>query len=358
MPSSPINISAERLKEYFEKVNGKWGSYKPAPSGVKVELSGIDAAMSVPMTSIAMHMRDDMSYASMVTGETRPIFGPGISVNVFLALAAHGLSDSVFRFSWVGDAKSGTIYIESFSGGPSDENTLTDSSGTLTIGSLTFEYMGSWSAQRLPALKKALTLIPESTLTAVDGMKFKLDTGTAPTGEDGHYDEKDHRVVIFTSAFRPNDLRRTGESTWAVYAIAHEIGHAIDLAPLRKAWKAYEGGGGAANLKKAASLSGAKWEDSGGTWEIAEGIKEKDGEFRKAAVKDGLGVTKTSVTEEGGAKTELTHLKGGVTEYSNTNWTELYGESFALYITDPATLKLVRPNIYAYFVKKFPRKAP
>jgi hypothetical protein len=70
-----------------------------------------------------------------------------------------------------------------------------------------------------------------------------------------------------------------------VYAIAHEIGHAIDLAPLRAAWKAYEAGGGAANLKKA------------------------------AAVKDGVGVTTTKVTTEEGATTDLEHLKGGVTAY-------------------------------------------
>jgi hypothetical protein len=55
---------------------------------------------------------------------------------------------------------------------------------------------------------------------------------------------------------------------------------------------------------------------------------------------------------------ELTHLKGGVTEYGNTDWSELYAECFALYTTDPATLKLIRPNVYAYFAAKFPRQTP
>jgi hypothetical protein len=279
-------------------------------------------------------------------------------VSVFLALAAHGLSDGVFRFSWVGDDKTGTIFIETSPGGPKEENTLTDSSGTITIGTLTFEYSGSWNDKRLPALTKALALVPENALATVDGMKFKLDSGTPPSGEDGHYDDETHTVEIFTSAFRPDDVRRAGESSWAVYAIAHEIGHAVDLAPLRKAWKAYQGGGGAANLKKASSLSGAKWADTGGTWERNERIDKTDNEFRKAAVKDGVGVARTKITDDSGATTELAHLKGGVTEYANTDWTELYGESFALYTTDPATLKLIRPNLFAYFAAKFPRKAP
>jgi hypothetical protein len=40
------------------------------------------------------------------------------------------------------------------------------------------------------------------------------------------------------------------------------------------------------------------------------------------------------------------HLKSGISNYSNKNWSELYAESFALYTTDPATLKLLRPNPY------------
>jgi hypothetical protein len=48
----------------------------------------------------------------------------------------------------------------------------------------------------------------------------------------------------------------------------------------------------------------------------------------------------------------------GISDYGNTNWTELYAESFALYTTDPSTLQLLRPNIYAYFVAKLPRQPP
>jgi hypothetical protein len=167
-----------------------------------------------------------------------------------------------------------------------------DNNGTITIGSLTFEHTGSWSADRLAALNKALALIPQDALKIVDGMKFRIDAGTSPNGEDGHYEEEKRTVVIFSSAFRANDLKRTGESRWAVYAITHEIGHAIDLANLGKAWADYQSSGKESKLKDAVSPSGSKWEkDGGGVGQMEERINNKDGEFRKAAIKDGSDVT-------------------------------------------------------------------
>jgi Domain of unknown function (DUF4157) len=360
LPSTSITISDDKLKEYFEKLkNGNWGAYKEAPKGVTVTMEGIDAGFLTPMTSIAMHMRDDMSYSSPVTGETKQIFGSGITVSVYLPLAKHGMADGVYRFAWTGSDTKGVIYIESAAGMPKEQNTLTDATGSITIGKLKFEYKGSWAADRLTALKKALALIPEAALGIVDGLKFEIQNGSGPDGEDGHYDEDKHTIVIFTSAFKSDDAKRMGESTWAVFAIAHEIGHAIDRAPLSKAWADYQTSGSEKKLKAAVSPSGAKWEkDGAGTWQIAERITKVDEEFRKAASKDGVAPTTTKITDASGAKQTISQLKGGVSEYGAKDWTELYAESFALYTTDPMTLKLIRPNIHAYFAGKFPRTKP
>jgi hypothetical protein len=51
-------------------------------------------------------------------------------------------------------------------------------------------------------------------------------------------------------------------------------------------------------------------------------------------------------------------LKGSETDYGNTNWKELFAESFMLFTTDPGLLQAIRPNIHAYFVKEFPPSAP
>jgi hypothetical protein len=361
LPSTHITIPAEKLEEYFEKVkSGEWGAYKEAPKGINVELGGIDLGFLTPMTSIVMHMRDDMSYLSPVTGETMQIFGPGVTVSVYLQLAKHGMADGVYRIAWTGSDKKGTIYIESASGMPTEQNKLTDKSGTISIDKLKFDYTGKWSTQQLAALHKALALIPVTALGIVDGLKFKIESGSGPKGEDGHYEEDKHTIVVFTSAFRPDDVKRMGESTWAVFAIAHEIGHAVDRQPLSKAWRESQTSSGKnKKLEAAVSASGAKWEKGATSiWEIAERITKVDVEFRKVAGKDGVAPTTAGITKPSGAKQTTSLLKGGVSEYSNKNWTELYAESFALYTTDAVTLKLIRPSIYAYFASKFPRTKP
>lgn len=43
------------------------------------------------------------------------------------------------------------------------------------------------------------------------------------------------------------------------------------------------------------------------------------------------------------------------TIYANTNDKESFAEAFALYVTEPETLKTLSPNVYAYFLQKFPR---
>lgn len=359
LPSAPATIPAETLKEYFERLkNDKWGSSRPAPQGVTVELQGIKDDFKTPMTSLAMHLNAQVSYASTVTGVTKAMFGPGTSITLKLALAKHGLADGNYRFSWTGDDQTGTIYIEASGAGPKDENAPAESGGKVTVGGLNFEATGTWSPEQLGYLKKALALIPLEALKAVDGLKFKIDSGSGSAGEDGNYDETTHTVTLFGGAFNVSDTR-FGESPKPVQELAHEIGHAIDIAPLRKAWQTYQSSGKSSDLTSTAAESGSKWEqDSNKLWQMAERIAKADGAFRAAATKDGVATTKTKIKDTSGAEQTLTHLKGGISDYGNTNWTELYAESFALYTTDPSTLQLLRPNIYAYFAGKYPRQTP
>ncbi|NJN81175.1 MAG: DUF4157 domain-containing protein [Caldilineaceae bacterium] len=303
LPSAPTTIPADILKEYFEKMkSGNWGSYRAAPKGVSVELQGIKDEYKTPMTSIAMYMNAQISYPSTVTGVTKPMFGPGISITLQLALAQHGLADAAYRFSWTGDAASGTIYIEAMAAGPKAENTPTETSGKIAVGGLNFEAVGSWSSEQMGYLKRALALIPLDALKQVDGLKFKIRSGSGGQGEEGSYDETTHTVTMFSSAFTTSDVR-TGDSPKPVRELAHEIGHAIDIAPLKAAWKKYQSSGKSNDLTGAASPSGSKWETGSDTkWQMADRITKKDGDFRIAAGKDGVGVTKTEVTVPAGRR--------------------------------------------------------
>jgi hypothetical protein len=359
LPSTAVPLPEATVDKYFEKLkSGAWGARLEAPSGVTVTLSGIKDEFRTPMTSIAMEMAQSMSYNSPVTGQQKNVFGPNTTVAVYLKLARHGLADGLYRFSWVGDDQSGTIYIESRAGGPKEENQPSESGGKIGVGKLAFEARGSWSREQMQALKQALALVPLKALEQVDGLKFEIKSGSSTSGEDGHYDDDRHTVVLYSSAFRTS-AARYGASAWPVQAIVHEIGHAVDLAPLGQAWQTYQAGGGESKLKAAMSQSGNKWQkDKSGTWQMAERLKNVDNPFRQAAAKDGVAVTETKAKDTEGREIKLAHLKGGPTEYATKNWTELYAESFALYVNDPETLKLIRPSMYAYLEKQFPRKSP
>ncbi len=276
-PSSAVALTDAKVDSYFEKVGDKWGSSKTKPSGVSIELSGINKDFLTPMTSLAMEL-EDMTYASPVTGQQKTIFGPNLTVTVHLKLAKHGLADGNYRFAWVGNRKSGIIYIESSSGGPAPENTPTTSGSDLKVGGLTFTTLGSWKKEQLSALKEALSLTPLSALSKVDGLKFQIKSGSSSDGEDGHYEDDKHKIVIYTSAFK-DSAARYGSSKWATQAIVHEIGHAVDLAPLREAWNKTPTSGtkkemaaAAKELKKATSESGTKWGKASKTdpWEKQE----------------------------------------------------------------------------------------
>jgi hypothetical protein len=46
-----------------------------------------------------------------------------------------------------------------------------------------------------------------------------------------------------------------------------------------------------------------------------------------------------------------------ISPYAEDSWEEYFAESFALYITDPDTLKRLRPKIYEHFEDRFnPKK--
>jgi hypothetical protein len=72
----------------------------------------------------------------------------------------------------------------------------------------------------------------------------------------------------------------------------------------------------------------------------------READFRKAAEKDGV-VPKTK---------KGTTLKRGITEQGRENYNQLFAESFMLYVNDPDLFKLIRPHLYEYFAKHFPRK--
>ena len=142
--------------------------------------------------------------------------------------------------------------------------------------------------------------------------------------------------------------------------LRHEIGHALDLRVLERAWTAFDSAGQSksarATLLATRSPSGARYvHDAGsGDFNVEQALDDSDGAFRKAAGKDKVARdTSGRTTVEG----STANLSGGVTSYSDTDYEELFAESFALYSSAPETLRQLRPNIYNYFSSKYPRPA-
>lgn len=385
VPSArPIDIPQATVDEFFQRVtSGNYGTTLPLPAGATLRLVGIPAEHATPMTSIAMWLAQNNTYTSPSRGTTLPLFAVGNVITVHLDLSAHGLPNGEYRFAWAGDATRSTVTIEALSGatapvtspavtpqstaatqgGTQGEQGQTQAqpaaaavvpaSTTISAGGATFTLATPWPRARFDHLMRALSLIPAPALRAVDGLSFAVGSFTGPEGEDGNYDPERHRVTMFERAWSGPDALRFRAEPWAVYAIVHEIGHAVDLAPLRAAWGQYSSSPNRSEAQARAaertlagvrSQSGSSYVLRDGTFEMEDPRTGVTTDFRTAAAQDG-------VTAPRGATT----LAGGPTEYAAKGWQDLYAESFALYNTDPDLLQRTRPHIFAYFRRRFPR---
>ena len=237
----------------------------------------------------------------------------------------------------------------------------------------------SYTGDALDALRAALDQVPDAHLARVDGLKFAR--GPRPADDPkagGKYKQDTHTILMYDEIFSPSQVRYkaagTVASTEASRAIVHEIGHAIDLAPLRKANIAREKADAAvAALPKRFpdpdNPQGWRWENPEQKKEIDAVLKaQKDAETgllgarsisgTKTVRKKGGGFEDVVGTEAKGNKfreAATKESKKAVTAYGDTDWQEAYAEAYSLYLTSPGTLKSLRPKVYAYFESTLPK---
>ena len=226
------------------------------------------------------------------------------------------------------------------------------------------KFGSGWGASEKQLLFQALTLLPASALN--EGLKF--DRADAPeekdkskkkkatpkkeetaekkddSGEAAIFDPNTNTVTVFNKAFTDQTPSHVRD------ALTHELGHGYDLRPIMEANAQFDASAKDAAaeqvLKRAHALSGGDMDPDDYTVE-----------FRKAAKKDGISADKSKTPRVNSLGVKMT-LKGAETDYGNTNWKELFAESFMLFTTDPGLLQAIRPNIHGYFVKEFPPPAP
>ncbi len=237
-----------------------------------------------------------------------------------------------------------------------------------------FIFGTGWAEEERRTLATVLDHMPDPWLGDIEGLTFARGVAH-PTQHDlgGDYRPGPNTITMYDRAFNVFTTRFV-PSNRAALAVAHELGHAFDFVPLRRAASRYlaalvqldaferyripgrneyrvpisEQEAWKANNKEIAdamqatqfsrSMSGSRWRFDAGT-QMFKGIDENNSDdssnvFRKAAVSDGA---------------------VRITEYAEQSWSEYFAECFSLYVVDPQLLELLRPNIYAYFAKQFPR---
>jgi hypothetical protein len=250
-----------------------------------------------------------------------------------------------------------------------------------------FSRQGAWSKEEAHALLEAIATVPDSILHSLKGLRFARATASKKNAQvGGDYNTDTHTVTMYDRAFGDAKLAAEGSVSQtrfgapgsppglvsdAVRAIAHEIGHAADLRPLRassqrliaahaglRTFAEFETAPGSGQYhfpsresarafdrlqeairgakrddERARSLSGSFWKTvADGVTEITIGQGLRDSAFRQA------------VAADGGVR---------ITKYSDEDWQEAFAEDFSLWVVDPRTLAHLRPQTFAFFEKTF-----
>jgi len=211
-------------------------------------------------------------------------------------------------------------------------------------------------------------MIPDALLTPIDGAGFRR-AGTDPhdAAVGGRYDHQAHTVTIYDPGMRQTTAR-FGDAGGAVgprlRTILHELGHAIDEAPLRTAWTARE------TARLAVENRFAQYRQPDGGYSFPGNLQGEFDRMSAAATRADTaytgahslsghdfehGDTHSSATAT--AFTRAVAADGSVTPTAYAESTrgedhhlrETYAEAFSMFITEPQTLRSLRPNIYAYF---------
>jgi hypothetical protein len=152
----------------------------------------------------------------------------------------------------------------------------------------------TWLDDQWGQVLQALSRLPDATLRAIPDMDWERGRGRqGPGGEYGEYTydprTKQRVLTLFDGAFADGDEA-------LVTLIAHEIGHAMSFRP-------------------------------------TEGTPRRASGASSPAFRDAL-------RADGGK---------ALTDYGATNAEEHYAEAYSMFIAEPETLKVLRPNVFAFF---------
>ncbi len=203
-----------------------------------------------------------------------------------------------------------------------------------------------WLESDVKDLQWALSRLSKEEAKVLEGYKFlrwstrearaKVDKSYQDPGVDecglqeADFASKTFKISMYDKCF--GDVEATSETMAGVpiarYNILHEIGHAMEIAELRKSWEVYSK---TTDKYNAASASEQK--------NMKNALDEAKNKYETSKVR--------TITEF----KKLVEGKEALTEYSKTNAQEAFAEAFALYKANPAAIKKINRKLYGWFEK-------
>ena len=236
-----------------------------------------------------------------LTSSSKNPVAKGATTILKLSLQRFGGHDGRYRFTSVAGAKADEIQvlIEYLGPAPTPLSTWDGlgAQGQEKLGER-FSKFGftwgdgdvAWSYDKKAQVMQALGLIPDAVLNEVSGISWERRRAQqGPGGESGEYLEPDRKILLYSSAF--------DDDSTVIEMVAHELGHGLSHRPQERKHSAKS--------------------------------HEDEPAYRHAAGP----------------------LAKAPTEYGRKNYAEDFAEAFALFIHEPDTLKLIRPELFDYFTK-------
>ncbi|HEX8693836.1 MAG TPA: DUF4157 domain-containing protein [Longimicrobium sp.] len=287
--------------------------------------------------------------------------------NVPLNLKAVGGVDGVYRFTLV-ERKSNPkrqLIIEQVSATPSGDPSKIDvAKATKRFENFEFALgSGFGSEDDKKLLFAALARVPDSILKRVRGLKFeKKPESVGEKDEAGKYDPNTHTITLYASSLKKlmNSIDTSG-SDWFTQTVAHEVGHALDYESFTTARVKRDA---LTKQLKDARLEARRVATPAGD-EKAQAEKEKKDQQEIDRLEKAL----AQAESDSGKALNLDPMKGGggrsqstefakargkaISTYGGKSDVENFAELSALFILDPDSLKLLRPDAYKYFSDTF-----
>ena len=315
-PTSLADYSAIQKEISFDTATGKPVADKDLPGlftkgGARFQpRAGFDVSLNFSANIAQDPAKQDLLEIGL-GGVARALFNltstsqdpvkKGSTSIITLSLDRFGGRDGRYRFTSVAGAKAGEVQLLVEYLGPAPAALSSwDALGAKGRQRLTerFDRFGftwgdgdvAWGDDKKAQVLQALALIPDAVLNEVSGISWERRRAEhGPVGEGGEYLPSARKILVYTGVFKDD---------WTVVElVAHELGHGLSARP-------------------------AERRHSAKSHEDEPGYRHAAGPLAKAP-----------------------------TAYGRKNYAEDFAEAFALFIHEPDTFRLLRPELFEYFTK-------